>query len=329
MTKQLQDKVKHYLREVLGIALEYSDWERVASFPNHLQDAYRFQHCELLGRNFLLFLSYDPEFTPAAIEKHINWVGNKTGMRGVFVADSIESYNRKRLIERKIPFIVPENQLYLPDLALDLREHLKKAKNTVDKLSPASQVIVLSFLLGRLADAEALSPTGLSKQFSYSKMSMSRSLDELRALELVETLHEGKNAFSKFVCSGWDLWAKAKPFLRTPVKKRIYLDELFHKLSYKTGEYALDELTMLASRREAWAVTSKEWKELQGKDTIHMIPEVSKDMAHTELEIWSYAPSLLSDGPTVDRLSLVLSLQDQKDERVEMAVDELMDRIVW
>ena len=36
------------------------------------------------------------------------------------------SYERKRLIEQKVPSIVPGNQLYLPDLGLDLREYFRR-----------------------------------------------------------------------------------------------------------------------------------------------------------------------------------------------------------
>jgi hypothetical protein len=330
MINQLQNAVIHYLKEVLGLSLRVCHWDTSAAFPNYLKTAYKFEQCDILGQSFVLFFSQDSELTPGAIEKHLQWVEAKTGERGVFVADTLESYNRKRLIERKIPFIIPKNQLYLPDLALDLREHLRKAKKSVDKLSPTSQVIVLSYLLKRINEVEGLTPTGLAKQFPYTKMSMSRSLDELRSLGLVEACDERRNAPSQFVFKGEELWRQAKPFLRSPVTKRIYLDEPFHKSPYKSGESALDEMTMLASpKRKTWAMTSKEWKQIEKHDHIHTVPSVSKDLASAELEIWSYAPKFLSDGPTVDPLSLVLSVQHFNDERVEMATDELIDKMPW
>lgn len=330
MRFQLQNQLQRYLKEVLGIDLHDREWGAATSFPQYLQDSYRFRRCELLDQEFLMLLSRDPELTPAAIEKHLDWVDQKTGLRGIYVVETLETYNRKRMIERKIPFIVPENQLYLPDLALDLREHLKKSRKAVEKLSPLSQVVVLSFLLGRLEDADRMTPTGLSKQFPYSKMSMSRSLDELRALKLVETQQEGRLAVSRFIQRGKALWAEAKPYLSSPVSKRIYLDELFHPMEWKAGESALEASTILgAPKRETWALTSAEWKLLQTKDYIHMIPEPSKDMAHAELEIWKYAPKLLSDGPLVDPLSLILSLGTTTDERVEMAIEELLDNLPW
>ena len=330
MNHQLHKQLQHYLKEVLGISLQDRECGASASFPPYLQDSYRFRRCELLGQEFLILLSKDPKLTPAAIEKHLDWIDQKAGLRGIYVTETLEAYNRKRMIERKIPFIVPENQLYLPDLALDLREHLKKSRKTVEKLSPLSQVVVLSFLLGRLEDADRVTPTGLSRQFPYSKMSMSRSFDELRALKLVETQQQGRLAVSRFVQGGKALWQEAKPYLSSPVSKRIYLDALNHPMKWKAGESALEATTQIvAPRRETFAVTSSEWRRLQAQGEIQMIPEPSKNLAHAELEIWKYDPKLLADGPLVDPLSLILSLEPTTDERVEMAMDELMDSLPW
>ncbi|MCK7468892.1 MAG: hypothetical protein MZU91_12730 [Desulfosudis oleivorans] len=48
------------------------------------------------------------------------------GMPVVYVTRTLASYERKRLIEQKVPFLVPGNQLYLPDLGIDLREYFRK-----------------------------------------------------------------------------------------------------------------------------------------------------------------------------------------------------------
>ena len=44
----------------------------------------------------------------------------------VYVTGALASYERKRLIEQKVPFMVPGNQLYLPDLGIDLREYFRQ-----------------------------------------------------------------------------------------------------------------------------------------------------------------------------------------------------------
>ena len=81
--------------------------------------------------------------------------------------------------------------------------------------------------------------------------------------------------------------------------------------------------------RAVWAITSEEWKGIRNEPGLHLIPSVSKDMAHVEFEIWHYDPRLLADKPLVDRLSLALSLSDIKDERVEISIDNLLGGVPW
>ena len=51
--------------------------------------------------------------------------------------------------------------------------------------------------------------------------------------------------------------------------------------------------------------------------------------AELEVEVWSYGPDLVSEGPAVNRLSLYLSLRDDSDERVRSALDEMMRGVPW
>ena len=61
----------------------------------------------------------------------------------------------------------------------------------------------------------------------------------------------------------------------------------------------------------------------------HVVEVPSDDPDAVELEMWSYPPKQLSDGELVDRLSLYLSLKDSQDERVEAALEELLEKIAW
>src|ERR1039458_8742698 len=52
--------------------------------------------------------------------RHLEQVCGRCGMEVVYVADAISSYDRKRLIEHKVPFVVPGNQMYLPFMAIKI-----------------------------------------------------------------------------------------------------------------------------------------------------------------------------------------------------------------
>jgi hypothetical protein len=56
---------------------------------------------------------------------------------------------------------------------------------------------------------------------------------------------------------------------------------------------------------------------------------MAREDNEVEIEVWSYDPRVLLDGPTVDRLSLFLSLRDDPDERVQQALQEMMRSFSW
>ena len=48
-----------------------------------------------------------------------------------------------------------------------------------------------------------------------------------------------------------------------------------------------------------------------------------------EWQLWHYEPALVADSEVVDPLSLTLSLRDEPDERVQLALDELKGSFPW
>lgn len=71
-------------------------------------------------------------------------------------------------------------------------------------------------------------------------------------------------------------------------------------------------------------VTAKSLTDARGVEEL-----LTVDEADLEVEVWTYKPSLLSEGPAVDQLSLYLSLRDDTDERVQSALDEMMRGVTW
>ena len=52
---------------------------------------------------------------------HFDRIWTIAGHPVVYVTEALASYERRHLIAKKVPFIVPGNQLYLPELGIDLR----------------------------------------------------------------------------------------------------------------------------------------------------------------------------------------------------------------
>ena len=47
------------------------------------------------------------------------------------------------------------------------------------------------------------------------------------------------------------------------------------------------------------------------------------------LQVWCYDPKVLEVDGKVDPFSLYLSLQNETDERIEMALEVMMERYLW
>ncbi len=334
MDKLLND-VKAYLHEILGIVGEDDDewgtlWGNASQLPFYLQDPYIFNQIELLGKPCLLMIcrAINSE-TPAVIRKHWEVVSSRYSGDVVYVVGSISSFNRKRLIEQRVPFLVPGNQLYLPMLGIDLREHFKQNKKP-DKqwLSAAAQVLVLRELLGR--DASALPAKELAELLGYSAMTLTRAINELIDRGLATAEMVGREKRLKFSNNGHELWEKSKPYIRSPIKKHILIAEHSYRSLVDcaevkvAGESALAEYSMVASpKNRVMAVNASEWPGIQ--KLIGLEERDDLDLDCIQIELWRYSPASITMDELVDPLSLWLSLEHTNDERIQIARDELLE----
>lgn len=319
-----------YLQNALGDSPVIAPWKEERRLAFHLRDRYRFFEARILGKPCLLMVDReDQEEPPATIRKHIDPVKIKWGGPVVYVRERITAYNRKRWVEQKLPFVVPGNQMYLPMLGVDFREHFRKPRPAMGELRPSSQAVLIHALL---RDAGNLSPTALGAKLGYSAMAMSQALDELEAAGVGTSSATGRGHDRRLRLngSGQDVWKKAEPLLRTPVLGRhtIRLRPDRSLPGPRAGASALAHYSMLAEpANRTIALGRKDWKELRQRDgAAEVMPDEPGGMA---VEVWGYAPTLFASDGWVDRLSLFLSLRGTQDERVQAALDQMLKELPW
>jgi len=319
--KKTPQLLKDYLVEVLDLQVKIQPWTKGNTLPFFLRDTYDFYETSLFKMSSLLVLAKeDVGPTPAKLKKHFMQIQKKTNRLCIFVQEGTTSYNRKRLIEHRIPFIIPGNQMYLPELGIDLREHFRAVKSSKKLLSPATQALLIYVLLDQ--EGVAITPSKLSSVLGYTVMTMSRAFDELESAGIGEVIREGKERLLVFKESKKEIWENAKLLMRDPVKKRVWVKGKKPKLF--SGLSALAEGTMLAPpSTPVFAVSLNEWKKME------VIKLPNREDAAFEVEIWHYDPSLFADRGIVDPFSLYLSLKGIEDERVEIALEEVMGKIEW
>lgn len=337
LAKSLAQSAAQYVQEVLAPVSQPLPWRKAIGLPPYLQEAYAFYCMSVLDTPCLLMCAIAPQAeTPAALRKHWSKLSDEFEGTVIYVVAATSSHNRQRLIQQRVPFVVPGKQLYLPMLGAVLGEYFKATHLPANiTLSAPAQLLLLNYLLGRYPQPQ--SAANLASQFGYSKMSLSRAVKELSTLALATTLANGREKCLVFTLPASALWAKALPYLHSPVQKRTSLHLMTPIMDglLIAGESALSSLTLLASPAvTVKSITASDWTRFRTKFETHLAQSaLDNDTLSTDagkqstLELWRYDPRLLSDGDMVDPLSLYLSLREQSDERVEQALAQLLENI--
>ena len=321
------DALRSYVELVLQTPMEIDGPVDSSILPAFLSQRYSLVAGQVMRRPCILMMPRDDaEQTPATVAKHRDQLQRHFPAALVILATSrLSNHNRHRLIAQHVSFIVPGNQLFVPELALDLREHFRSEPDLpAESLSPTGQVLVLAALLDRLEHDTA---STLATRFHYSAMSMSRAIAELAALELVEIEPTGKFRHILFHLPRGELWRRARGLLRSPVRKRRRIRRPRVDTDMPlAGESALAERTDLSHPRiEVRAIAASDWKAFSRRYDLD--EPLHWDDPAIELETWSYDPLLLGDRGAVDPISLWLSLPDSADERVGAAKDRLLEQV--
>ena len=325
----IRNAIQRHIQDVLGVSLELRPWDRAKALPTYLGDRYEFLAGNLLGSPCVLAVARVPHGADRvrkdfqAIREHA-----AAGTVFVYVTDALASYERRRLVELHIPFLVPGNQLYLPDLGVDLREHFRQQRQPKEEaLSPASQAVLIRALLRPWQDA--IHPAALASPLGYGAMTATRIAAEWQAAGLVEPQERGRERWLRFLQGPRETWQQAQGALRTPVRNTHWAagTSRVSQQAPLAGLSALAAATALAAPAQpVRALTQAQWK-LALDSGLERVQ--ARDSHVAEYQVWRYEPALLDDQATVDPLSLILSLREEADERVAQAIEQLEGELPW
>ncbi|HPB23329.1 MAG TPA: hypothetical protein PLL48_13485 [Novosphingobium sp.] len=303
------------------------------NLPHFIIDRYAIWQGSLNGRTLLLMAIKEilPPGSGATAQylKHRDLVQRELGADLVLLLlDRAPNAIRRQMVDRKIGFIASGAQLYVPEAFLDLRERAPAfAIASAASISPTTQFLLLAIMQGRgLGD---LNLTELADDLGVSIMSISRTLDELEALQLAKAHHVGRQRRLHMLLRGQKLWEAVQAQLQSPVRKvRVVYAQDGEKIGPLAGTSALARYTMLAPpRTETRAILAASWKSLAVADTLR--PATAFDDERIEVQTWTYDPRILARNGVIDPLSLYLSVRGSPDERVAQAAEELLEPFEW
>lgn len=311
-------------------AMEAMSAQQVAKLPLFLRSYYDLYRATIFDRSMLLAVQKEKTeiSTPAEYAAHHDKLRDVLGEEVVLVLPAIVSYTRQQLLKVRVPFIVPDRQMFLPTLLVDLRERFPRPGRPVTRnLSAAAQVVLLRHLLGRPVEGLALGE--LARELGYSAMTLTNVRQELEAAKLCRTIREKRQMRLTFPMPRKELWTSAEPLLQDPVKDHHWVR--FSRPGedwLRAGLTALADLTMVAD--DALPTYAAKYSKLQAETVRGQVVVCpGPEEAQARIEAWRYAPRVLAEGKTVDRLSLVLSLRHTDDERVAQAIRQIVEGMPW
>lgn len=234
----------------------------------------------------------------------------------VFYFDNLLTYERDRLVEQGVYFIVADKFAFVPTLIIN---RLSTKSEIKELFYPSTQYILFYHL--QIESLDGLSLKELEDKVPYKYKTIAKSIKQLEALGLV-SLEGSRNKKLVFELSGKELWDKASTNLIDPIKSIEYTSDVFPEGDIG-GISALSHYSMLAPEDVPTRVLTAEWV----REHKYSIPELHSFEDTQRIEIWKYPPSGTSGY--VDKLSLFLTLKDDNDPRVEKEIAIMMNKIKW
>ena len=287
-----------YLKRVLGIEVLYEN-KALEHLPNFISTRYDSQKVSLSGQKAVFLYPKTELEQVETLKKHLERVKKVADRPVVLVLEQITARQKEYLLREKIAFIVDGKQIYLPFMAAYLQERCDAEKSDREEILPSAQMLLLYFIY---EGAKELSTSQAAKDLDLTPTSISRASKQLEEMGTLQSRKIGVQKILFSENSPKELFYKAEKVLLNPVKRTVYVpcEEVKNEL-LESGYSALSQ-----------------WNDCMTKD-------LQDSNSQVAVEMWRYDPRKLSKKKMVDELSLALSLREDADERVEEAVEEMLN----
>lgn len=332
LEETLPQQTVRYLNQVLGVgSVRVAASGRIAQLPYFLQDIYEVLPGELLGQPITLAcLKGHQPLAAHQVDQHAKRLRELLHAPVIVALPEVAPGERKQLIGHGVAFVVPDRQLFAPQMGMVLTERFGVEPRREQELaSPATQALLIWFLIHH-PFIETWHPFEEAAALGYAGMTATRAIRELLQFKLFELEVRGRAKHLKLNGARRDLWEKAKSHLRSPVLRSVWTyDRRILEVTgaHCAGESALARLTMVNEpQQQVVAMTAVAEQRARQAGIFFEPREIADGIA---VQVWRYEPGMQPKEKTVDPLSLWLSLRDSRDDRIQMALDEIEEKFQW
>lgn len=288
--------------------------------------AYIFLEGEFRGVKMLFLRPKNGNPSPKVCALTADRISDNIGLPVIFILDSAPSFERQRLIDKDVFFVIGDKFVNLPMLVSN--ERIRKT-SFAKRLSPVAQYILFYHL--QVESLEGYSAMNMVSKLPYSYANITLGLTCLSDLGLCEKVADGRSSkVVYFPLKGKELWEKAQGYLIDPVSKRIYCDSLENDLHYAVCSInALAHYSRLnPDNIKMVMMGNKQFQTLVNNKALHGANVFDGDVM---IEVWRYpvVSHIESKSEWVDKLSLAVSLREENDPRVEGEIESMINELEW
>lgn len=309
-----------FLKSVFGSDITEAEYRYADDTPYYIRDGYTPQLL-IWGQNQCIILTpKNPSWRLPALKKQLKKFQELCTIPCALGLENLTALQRRNLIENHIPFVSMSQQVYLPFWGCSFREQFKAEMSIADKMAPGTQLVFLYLYYGQ--STEPVNLTRIAKGLSLSKATCTRAINDLTASGLITQNAEGTHKWINPAYGKPEFLKKGYERLKSPVERILYV-----KTPVQVEKQVISGIRALA-QQSIIGVNEQDGAIAVSKKTATKIPadaicteQYFEDFGGSVFEVWSYDPAILARNAYVDDISLLLSMDNNPNERIQMCLD--------
>ena len=316
--------MKKKLEQYFGCEVRVTDCKNTLALPIFMTMR-DIKLVKFYGVSFALInIIKEPELTIAAMKKQQKKY-EEALQCPIAYEMALNSVNmRNALVKNGVPFVDLPGNVFLPFMGIVLQDMYRKQLVKADKMMPATQMVFLELLYMR--DEESVLKSEVAKKLNLTKTSITRATAQLEEMGLIQQVKSGTEISIKRNHPRKEYYEKAVAFLINPIQKVSTImryEATFESLS--AGETALSQVSELNPPRIEECAIYKGEKVI---DQLEIVDARYEDLdACLNVQLWKYNPSYFAREGRVDPVSLACTFKGNEDERIEMCIEELLEKL--
>lgn len=314
--------MEEFINEAFGTDFRISEYKKLNNLPVYMISNRVFYKAEDDSISFIIVEIRENNTNIQAIKNQKDKYENSFSMPIVFYFIDMNKSQRDSLIRNRIPFIYSNKQIYIPFIGMYLHNRFTNQKTiNNEKMMPITQCLFLYMLY--ICKENKVIKKDAAKYLNVTKMSITRASEQLQSMNIVFQEKKGKETYMYTKVYGYELFNLAKMYLINPVQETITVNNTkqINDLPL-ANESALSKLTMLNKPR---IQTLALYKSNIDKYKFNIIDEKWNESSDiVNIEKWKYDPNIFSKNNIIDPVSLYMSFETNKDERIEAELENML-----